>query len=199
MGNMKSWKVVLFCVAAAVCNAALGQLVNKILMLPLYLDTLFTVAITFSFGLIPGIVTGVALYPLHTVLPILLRGAPPVREFATNLYILCTRAEIILVWRFRSKVRQYDSFTHKCAILLQLVVLDCLLVSAVGGFVDFALVSVLSPPIEIQPEDLFKLSLLRNNIGYLVAAILSRVPINIVDRLIAVFGGYGVSRMMEQS
>jgi hypothetical protein len=39
---------------------------------------------------------------------------------------------------------------------------------------------------------------LRNNVPVLASAILSRIPINIVDRFIAVFGGYGISLVFRK-
>jgi hypothetical protein len=39
---------------------------------------------------------------------------------------------------------------------------------------------------------------LRNNMPLLATAVLSRIPINIVDRFIAIFGGYGVSLLFRK-
>jgi hypothetical protein len=47
-------------------------------------------------------------------------------------------------------------------------------------------------------EDTFELGLLRNNVPVLAAAILSRIPINIVDRFFAIFGGYGLSLLFRR-
>ena len=73
-----------------------------------------------------------------------------------------------------------------------IVVLDCVVVSVTGGIIDFIL-TMLSAPKAFYPEDTFKLGLLRNNVPILASAILSRIPINIVDRFFVIFGGYGVS------
>jgi hypothetical protein len=84
-----------------------------------------------------------------------------------------------------------NSFTGVATHLLVLVALDCIVVSICGGVIDFIL-GKLSAPLTYSPEDTFELGLLRNNVPVLVTAILSRIPINIVDRFIAVFGGYGI-------
>jgi hypothetical protein len=39
----------------------------------------------------------------------------------------------------------------------------------------------------------FCAGLLRNNVPFLPTAILSRIPINIADRFIVIFDGYGIS------
>jgi len=86
----------------------------------------------------------------------------------------------------------FNSFIGVAAKLLVLAVLDCIVVSISGGIIDF-IITRNSAPRPIFPEDTFKLGLLRNNVPVLATAILSRIPINIVDRFIAIFGGYGIS------
>jgi hypothetical protein len=49
-----------------------------------------------------------------------------------------------------------------------------------------------------MPNFCFKLGLIRNNVPLLAAAMLSRIPINIVDRFIAVFSGYGISLLYRK-
>jgi hypothetical protein len=73
-----------------------------------------------------------------------------------------------------------------------IVALDCVGVSVIGGIIDFFL-TLHKAPKAFYPEDTFKLGLLRNNVPLLASAVLSRIPINIVDRFFVVFGGYGVS------
>jgi hypothetical protein len=81
---------------------------------------------------------------------------------------------------------------------MALAALDCLLISVVGGIIDFVLYNLLAAPRGAYPEDIFKLGLYRNNVPALAAAILSRIPINIVDRFIAIFGGYGISLLYRR-
>jgi hypothetical protein len=85
-----------------------------------------------------------------------------------------------------------NSFTGIGAILLVLAMIDCVAVSITGGIIDF-IITVLNTPRSFSPEDSFKLGLLQNNVPLLATAILSRIPINIIDRIVVVFGGYGIS------
>jgi hypothetical protein len=197
-------KVLLCCLIAALGNIASGALAGGVLKVSLYLDTIFTVAVTFAFGLWPGILTGALLYPGIGVLRnVIFNTAGASTFWAGNVFILCTLSEILLVCFFRAKIRPGQSvfseepsllsFTGIAAQLMVLVALDCILISIIGGIIDFVLYSLLSAPRGAYPEDIFKLGLYRNNVPVLAAAILSRIPINIVDRFIAVFGGYGIS------
>jgi hypothetical protein len=78
-----------------------------------------------------------------------------------------------------------------------LVALDCIVVSICGGTIDFILNKV-SAPLAYSPEDTFELGLLHNNVPLFATAVLSRIPINIVDRFFAVFGGYGISLVLRK-
>jgi hypothetical protein len=201
------WKVLLFCVLSAAGNAAFSALVDGVLKLPLYLDTVFSVAVTFAFGLWPGILAGALFYPVTGVLYNIITGAGAgAFRIAGNVFILCTVSEITLVWFFHARIRRSvfpgetssSSFTSIAAQLMVLAALDCILISIVGGMIDFVLYTLLSAPRGVYPEDIFKLGLYRNNVPLLAAAILSRIPINIVDRFMAVFGGYGISLLYRK-
>jgi hypothetical protein len=116
-------------------------------------------------------------------------------------------AEIILVFVFHQNLKAKEkvflekpslfSFVTIASRLLVLVVIDCIMISVLGGIFD-VVITALSAPRAFNPEDTFKLGLLRSNMPFLPAAILSRIPINIVDRFIAVFGGYGLSLLWKR-
>ena len=79
---------------------------------------------------------------------------------------------------------------------LLLVILDCAAISVAGGIIDTILFNIPGgPQQEVLPHSVYtlKLGLLRGNMPFLAAAILARIPVNIVDRFIVIFGGYGVS------
>jgi len=193
----------LLCLVSALCNVILNYFVCHIWHIPLYLDTVFTVALCFSAGLLPGLLNAAFVLPvcfflLHNyVLPL-----EPQAGFARYLFTLCVVCEALTVCFFHSKMKRQEavffkkpsfySFIGVAAKLLVLAVIDCIVVSVSGGIIDFVITSN-SAPRPIFPEDTFKLGLLRNNVPVLATTILSRIPINIVDRFIAVFGGYGIS------
>jgi hypothetical protein len=207
-GKARRRTVLLLCVLSVFGNAVFGALASGVFKLSLYMDTVFTVAITFGFGVFPGIITGVILFPLYGISrPILLRTGADV-FWPGNFFILCSLSEILLVAVFRAKIRPHEalffkdpspaSFTGIAVRLMALTALDCILISLTGGVVDCMLYTFFPALKTINPEDIFKLGLLRSNVPLLPAAILSRIPINIVDRFIAVFGGYGISLLYRR-
>jgi hypothetical protein len=123
-------------------------------------------------------------------------------ELIRILFFICTVVEVILVcFYFKRIKRQHDVFLEKPSLhsfmglvplLLTLAAFTCIAVSITGGIIDFSL-GLLNTPRTYYPEDTFKLGLLRNNVPLLASAILSRIPINIVDRFFVIFGGFGIS------
>jgi hypothetical protein len=200
-------KIAVLCAVSALGNA-LGSYFHTKTGIPLYLDTVFNAAICFSAGLVAGIITGALLFPIMNYLvSVFFFGPSAGLGFYGNIWVICIIAEIFLVWFFHKKMKKREAvffenpslnaFIGVAAQLLVLVVLDCIVVSVTGGIIDYAL-SFFSMPRTFSPEDNLKLGLLRNNMPLLATAILSRVPINIVDRFIVIFGGYGVSLLYRK-
>jgi hypothetical protein len=197
------WLLFLLCPLAALGNAGLSLLVQYRLHLSLFLDTLFNVAITFSAGFLPGVATAILTFVICAI-----RQEPP----ETHFFVICSIAEIFLIWMLRRRFLKAwtparasaaapglvpYSFISAAASLLILALVDCLVISILGGAVDTAIFLLFSPPRnQFSPEGVFRLGLLRNGIPILWANILSRFPINLVDRFIVIFGGYGVSLLI---
>ena len=181
----------------------LSHFIFSVARLPLYLDTVFTVAVCFSFGLWPGLLTGPVLGIATTLIRYHFILGQIELAGASAVFTLCVALEVLLICFFYKKFLQnrevaflakpsMRSFNDMVPLLLALAALACILVSLTGGLIDFILTQFTMPR-PIFPEDIFKLGLLRNNIPVLASAILSRIPINIVDRFFVIFGGYGIS------
>jgi hypothetical protein len=202
------WKILILCVVSAVGNAALCHLVTNVVNVPLYMDTMFTIAMCFSAGMLAGVLTGAIFSPLcfYFVTRYIL-GLSVTLSVIRNIYLICIVVEAVLVCLFYSRMKtkeaafieqtSLNSFIGVGTELLVLVALDCIAVSITGGIIDYVL-TLNSAPRTFSPEDTFKLGLLRNNVPVLATSILSRIPINIIDRFFAVFGGYGISLLFRK-
>jgi len=204
------WKILVLCVISAFCNVGLRYLMSALLKFPLFADTIFTVAMSFTAGWLPGILTGVFLTNLIALLKDYFFAGMPF-SIIWCFFSVCVLAEIALVCFFHAKIKSREevflqsgnhqpslnSFIGIATTLLVLTALDCIVISVLGGTVDFIL-NKLSAPIFPSFEDTFELGLLHNNVPLLLAGILARIPINIVDRFIAVFGGYGISLVFRK-
>jgi hypothetical protein len=201
------WKALILCFVSALCNALLSYLVSNAAKIPLYLDTVFTAAICFSCGLLPGLLTciiNILLIPLRYKF---IYALPSALAFPELFFSLCVVAEILLICFFMKRIKKQETAFHESPslqsfisltpLLLTLVALACIAVSITGGIIDFILTyRQTSRP--YFPEDTFKIGLLQNNLPLLTSAILSRIPINIVDRFFVVFGGFGIGLLFRK-
>ncbi|GHV74415.1 hypothetical protein AGMMS49940_17170 [Spirochaetia bacterium] len=205
---MKTVKIVAACVLAAAANCLLAYLAGDILHLPLFLDTLFTCAVAFAAGTLPGTFTAI----LSGAINLIVHYHPGI--LWDGLFILCSIAEVLLIGGFRRiQSRRIEppsrrhgeqgepySLVSTGAALFLLYIAMCMVVSILGGIIDFTITIPLETPDHaLYPHTFFKLGLLRNQLPLLAADILSRIPVNIVDRFITAFGGYGLGVLLQRT
>jgi hypothetical protein len=120
----------------------------------------------------------------------------------TRLFVLCAIAEALLVWLFNRHYLKthgdmeipgekypYGLITRAVSLLL-LAVSACVVISVLGGVIELLMTASKG---YFAPEDTFKAGLLRFGSSPLKANILSRLYVNVIDRFIVIFGGYGLS------
>ncbi|MDR0908655.1 MAG: hypothetical protein LBM77_02715 [Spirochaetaceae bacterium] len=197
--------ILLIALIGALANSLLSRFIQKVLGLSLYLDTVFTIATTFSGGLISGILCGFV-----TNLFNLISAGYNWWEY---LFALCNAASALIVWvfmgfypaelgglRFYSPRRESRRPMGVIIILLILSFTLCVLISIMGGAIS-ALVESTNPEVTFSSpsaETWFKLSLLREGIPLLAVEIIARLPVNIVDRIISVFAAYGIASLIKR-
>jgi hypothetical protein len=194
--------VIILCIASTAANTGLNFLVEKVFGLPLFLDTLFTTAVTFTLGLIPGLITA--------LLTTLFIGFLRYKLWSTYLYVLCSIVSVVIVWLCRGNfcfefsspfLGAYRFWGFQTTVsLLVLGALLCGVISLMGGIINYCIdVIFLLKDYDRSPELNFKLALLRNNTPLLSAAVLARIPVNIADRIITVYGAYGIALGLKKS
>jgi hypothetical protein len=149
----------------------------------------FTAVIVFAAGLIPGL--AVAL--LSWVITCIYWGG-------MNLFVICSLAEVFILFALKPKNQQQTDktilFYAGIIIGLLLCYIICVLtVSILGGIIHYvsAFFSDLHLLYSPNPVDNFKLNFVMFDVSKLAVNILSRIPVNIVDRFIVIFGGYGIA------
>jgi len=179
-------------ITAALMNILLNNFVMNFLKFPLFLDTVFTAAISFAFGIIPGIFTAI----LTWLLPCAYYGG-------INFYFLCSAAEVLIICALKPSVLETPFYTSKEKIaasytalvskLFLLYILCAVTISVVGGVVDY-IMHLFVERNYYSVDDLFKQGFFMSNMPVLAVNILSRLPINIVDRFIVILAGFLISR-----
>ena len=187
-------KLLLLCILAAAANNLINHLCVFVLKIPLFLDTVFNAAVCFAAGLVPGIITALLTYT-----------GIAFRYSNSGPFVLCSIAEVLLVWwmnpaRIKEPQTVYlpktavASFVSVLARLALLYIVCSIAISVLGGVIDYIYYTVLpNSKLYFTAEDAIKLGLLQNDIPALAMNILSRIPVNIVDRFIVIFGGYFIS------
>jgi hypothetical protein len=185
-------KLIVLCVLSIALNIFFSQSsVAGFLRFPLYADTIFNAVIVFSAGLIPALI--VAFF--SWLFPYIYYGG-------LSLFILCSIAEVFLIWFLNPNKQKKTDIPHIIVLvkLILIYVLCVIAVSVLGGIINY--VSVEFSDLHLlyipNPMDNFKLSLIIYDLPKLAVNILSRIPVNIVDRFLVVFGGYGIALVVKK-
>jgi len=191
---IKIIKISALCIIAAALNFTLTFLSVPVLKIPLFLDTIFTAAVTFSAGLIPGLITAVLTWA----------AGPFIDNGQLSPFVICSIAEVFIINRLKpssgivlNEYKNEKTLAKNISILARLMLLyiaASMVISILGGLVDFIFYSVLpNSKGHISAEDIYKAGLQQSRFPVLVMNILSRIPVNLVDRFIVIFGGYFIS------
>ena len=210
--------MLLLCIAASLLNIAFNMLC-LLLDYPLYLDTILTVSITLLYGPLWGCLTGAFTNIIANTIYYDVHGWP------SYLFALCSIVTALITWSFvyffrwelsfanlhYSKVpaaeafpdpesRRLDAAISRLIVLVFLAFALCIAMSILGGlisaFIQFLLTvqgdASLNPAATQLSSTLFK-----RQMPVLAVEILSRIPMNIIDRLITVFAAYGIAYLLN--
>jgi energy-coupling factor transport system substrate-specific component len=199
----------------------IAGIANNVVILPsvnfisgLYLDTIFTAAAAFSGGLVSGLISAVLTTVMYGIEYFIENGTP--YFWAYYLYMLCSIAVVLLVRLFArffpaecDNVRiiggqglPYNVKISQGSLFIMLAVLSvvmCIVVSIIGGLIS-AGITVSTGVVDKSgpPETYFRLGFIRQGFSLTVSEILARIPVNIADKPIAVFGGYGIAFLVKK-
>ena len=187
-------RTAVLCIIAAVLNHTIHPLLVPVLKLPLFVDTVFTAAVTFYAGLIPGLAAAVLTWIIGFM----------IKDGIVTPFIICSIAEVLIIFllkpsdvntRIQNEARKRAVFVSALGRLMLLYITVCIVISILGGLIDYIFFTVLSnTKPDFSAEDAFKEWLFHNTLPVIAMNILSRLPVNIVDRFIVIFGGYFISR-----
>jgi hypothetical protein len=202
--------IILLSLGASAANYILARL-SVITGTGLFLDTIFTITASLNGGILTGFLT--------SILSTIAFGAYDNIYWEYYLFGLCSIATA-LVTCFFAKLEKTDlNITHnslqynklspgavpsKSSLPDRLIMLFlfslalCILMSVLGGLIAVFIELALNTPMQTSPEIWFKLGLLHQGLDLLPAEIFARFPINIVERPISVFAGYGIALLLKR-
>jgi hypothetical protein len=205
------------CLAGVALNIGVNRFFVYYLGMPLFMDTIFTVAVTLVGGVFWGAVCGA----LSTIIGKTIWFS----DFLSYLFFLCSIATAFITWFFvrffpgeidlSSEQANYEKmivtagiggrsgkfaqYMNRVIVLILLSFALCMIISVLGGLISTLILFV--NPSQVGERVLAGLlsdTMSGGAVPVFLAEILSRIPVNIIDRLIAAFGGYGVAVVVKK-
>ena len=199
----------LICAAAVAANL-LVMLLRNLWYFSLFVDTVFTVAVTFALGPIAGVAVAALTWAADSAIAIVLGVG--VQRF--HPFVLVAIVEVLIVHRLRPADRlsmrgpardpeERDERVFRIfGVFMRLTVVyaACVVaVSVLGGAIDFLYHAVIGVE---RPHDtgltVLVMASARGGLPAFAAGVLSRVQVVFLDRLFVVFGGFLVSMMIDR-
>ncbi|GHV89418.1 hypothetical protein AGMMS50267_17780 [Spirochaetia bacterium] len=200
-------------IAGAVMNMLVCHFLRNRLGIPLFLDTVLTMTVTFYGGVFWGALTGALTNLMQESLPFVGWGA--------YLFIICNIAVALVTALFirwfpqelriagtektlpKNKSRWFQDLMGKAIVLVLLSFALCLVISVLGGLCAVIIDGFTPPTLDTalmsdfkSPEQNFRIALIQRNFPGLIVEIGSRIPVNLLDRLISSFAGYALAVLL---
>jgi len=204
--------MIFLCLAGTLLNIAVSRL-GFLAGIPLYLDTVFTISVTLIGGFFCGAVCGLLTnFVYHTLWGYGWEG---------YLFAVCNIATAFITWLFiRIFPGELDLFSKQPVksaginvkssligtIMDRVIVLIifsfalCLGMSFLGGFIATFIIT-LDVSYRMSGSGIaaiFSTTMFNLNTPLIVSEIVSRIPVNIMDRLLSSFGGYGAALVIRK-
>ena len=185
--------------AAGIVAGFLNLLLSSIaigLHVPLFMDTLFTVTAS-CFGWACGIIAAVASH----IIGFLSHGYSFPKDIPNLLYFFCSLTIVagVRIVLFRKPLNDGRANPFN---MLFLSIVFAFVISLEGGLFYVMLVQsnrVSANIIGNRAVSSLIYTFVTKNIPMLVASPLASIPVNLVDKTIAVFGGYGVYALLKKT
>lgn len=186
-------KIAIICVASIILNIVTTFFFHDLLKIPLFFDTIFTVAVVFYLGLIPGLTVGILFNIIETTCNYYFRGL----YSPTNaLFAICGAGIVISTWFFARKKDEFHlSISITILYLLLIALISSFFTIFIGGTIDFIRYTYFEIPDSMAPIKKFTEGFVSQRFSLFTSCILGQIPISITDRLITTFAGYGVYKL----
>lgn len=190
--KIRRWLIIIIStILSIVINIGFNHLTIFILHVPLFLDTVGTVTLTFFCGWIPGLVCAFATTLLDSIIGGYFLQLP-------TLYVICSFFAVFISYKFKRNIFNTNMIIVRICYLFILAMIMCVVISILGGIIDsFCITYSNYKSTYPVASDFFKPNFIKLGLSQLGTNIVSRFPINIVDRLFTCFISYGLSLLFS--
>ncbi|MBQ0051808.1 MAG: hypothetical protein KBT11_07080 [Treponema sp.] len=191
---LKTTFKIFICFAFAVLDYYIS-IYAKLHFRPLFLDTIFEMTSAFAFGPVYGILC-VLFKRLWNIILV-----PNLNRWPAYLYSFCTIFGVLIVCPFKKKF--LDGEKDRLLLLIKLFLLSviiCLEMSITGGIIGRIVAAIQHTPYSMTVQTDSFMQLFANFIhSTLVLEIISRIPVNAIDRIITVFIPYVLALLITKT
>lgn len=181
-------KTALAVLAFGVGDLALSTLFQDVLYAPLFMDTCFMMAAFFAFGPLAAFLEYLVFVSLACIKLKLMVG----RTDMVYLYALAAITIIAVTWLFVRKKERLSKGVNKTFLyLLTAAILAGIACSVVSGIISY-----FTHQFDVKDWAYNRVifAFYGEQLGFLASAILGRIPVTILDRVIATFIGFGAAK-----
>lgn len=189
-------KTSLICIIAEVMNFLTTFIFYQTLKIPLFFDTIFTVAVVFYLGLVPGLVVSIVYNVINSLIWVSRTGF---FDPFILMYGICGILIVISTWiiaRHKEDFKISVPITLLYLLLISLFSSICSIITS--GIIDFFHYKYYEITDMMNPIKNFTESFVYQHFSLLASCILAQIPISFLDRLIATFTGYGVYKLCDK-
>ena len=186
--NIKKYLIIyLVAFVAGILDFATATFFQDLLHVPLFFDTIFLMAVLFLYGPLPALFSYVVNVCCGCLKLVILYG----KNDYVYLFTLSAVTIILVSWLFiRKKENLQKGVNITFLYILSAAVCAALACSVVSGIISYFTFSL---NVESGPFDKIIFAFSGDQMGVLASCIVGRIPITILDRIIATFAGFGIS------
>ena len=192
----KLLRTIVICILAEIGNFLAARFFYHTLNIPLFFDTIFTVAVVFYLGLVPALCVSLGYNTINSLIWMHKEGF--FDPFLLS-YAICGVLIVLSTWliaRHKEEFKISTMITILYLFLIALISSFCTIIS--GGIIDFFHYKYYEIPDMMNPIKRFTESFVHQRFSLLVSCILGQIPISFLDRLLATFAGYGIYKLCDK-
>ena len=193
---MRAIKLTVICLLAIALNFLSVFVFYDTLRLPLFMDTIFTLAVLFYAGLLPALFVQISYNIINSLIWMFKTGS---FDVFMMMYTICGILIVLSTWvvsRHKAEFKISPVVTILYLVLIALISSLCTIISS--GIIDYFHYIYYDVPDMMNPIKSFTESFVNHRFSLLLSCILAQIPISFADRLIATFTGYGVYRFCDR-
>ena len=176
----------------SVCDFLVAYFFQDVLKSPFFFDTIFMIAALFLFGPIASLIEYILFISFTCVKLKILYG----KTDFVFLYTLSAFTIILVTWLFiRKKENLNKGLNLTFLYILTASVVAGLSCSVVSGFINYYFANCL---FQIEWNFNKLIFAFDEYMNFPTAAIIGRIPVTILDRVITTFSGFGISKLYSR-